>query len=330
MSVPSRVAGSRRRMLLVVVAGSLIVTAILGVAFFSSESGRDGGDCKVVGCTSTIPLENVFPGINTSVAIAADGDTAFIVSNQSLSHDTKFSLNVYSLAQRREIARRVLALPAPAYSLAVSPQGDLAAIVLDYMANQPIRLIRVADGTQVGTIPDPISIQLRFSSDGRVLFTGFTERHAWRVPEGTPWDGTVPPGGFDTDIDDDIAKVTTWSGDVTVTWHRRNDKLSVMRAAGSPAQVIADLAHDPAFAAWRSKRVRLKLSPDEATVAVVWPDELGSRISLWRLADGAHLRTVTVSGRVDSQIAIAPGSRRFVVVRNFSLTRSELTAFDLP
>ncbi|TWT02013.1 hypothetical protein [Reyranella sp. CPCC 100927] len=312
------------------IAASLIVAAIVGAIFFSFGTGSgSGSDCKATGCTATIPLVNVFPGLDTSLAVAADGDTVLVVSNRSVSLDVKYSLNVYSLAQQREIARRILDLPAPAHRLAVSPQGDWAAIVLDYMANQPIHLIRVADGTRVSLIPDPISPLLRFSADGRVLFTGFTKRHAWQVPEGTPWNGAVPSAELNLDHDDDIVMATTWSGAVTATWHKKNFKLSVMRAGG-PAQVIADLAGDPAFAAWRSRRVQLVISPDEATLAAVWLDDSNSRISLWRLADGTHLRTVTVSGRVGRQIAVAPGSRRFAVLRNFSVTRSELTAFDLP
>ncbi len=320
---------SRRRMVVMAIAASLIVAAIVGAILLFGSSSGSGSDCKATGCTATIPLEKVFPGLDTSLAVAAGGDTVLVVSNRSVSLDVKYSLNVYSLAQQREIARRVLDLPAPAHRLAVSPQGDLAAIVLDYMANQPIHLIRVTDGTRVSLIPDPISPLLRFSADGRVLFTGFTKRHAWQVPEGTPWRGAVPSDELNLDHDDDIVLATTWSGAVTATWNKKTFKLSVMRAGG-PAQVIADLAGDPASAAWRSKRVQLVLSPDEATLAAVWSDDSNSRISLWRLADGAHLRTVTVSGRVGRQIAVAPGSRRFVVLRSFSVTRSELTAFDLP
>lgn len=63
---------------------------------------------------------------------------------------------------------------------------------------------------------------------------------------------------------------------------KATDCTATIMRAGGPAQVIADFAGDPAFAALRR------------------------------------------------QIAIAPGSRRFAVLRSFSVARSELTAFDLP
>lgn len=276
------------------------------------------------GCTAAIPIAKLDAGIGPSLALLPDGDTALVVGSQHLVETWGPALVSVSLSQGREITRRPLDIAgnAPSWFMIAAPKGDLiVATGLDMMQRR-LKLFRVADAAEIGTIP-AAWWGARFSPDGRMLVTGFgDDRQGWQIPEGKPWTGSLP---WIRPVHASSQSVLTSTGDAAVLF--KAGRLSVEQ--GGIGRELVDYSNQPVRG---FNPQTMAVSPDDTMVAMIWSDyvdQAKSQIDVRRLSDGADIGSLTIPGRVINQIAWTPDSRSIAVVRQDE-DGPEIDVFALP
>jgi hypothetical protein len=194
-----------RRRRLVGVALVVLISGIGGAAWtqLARKIGFDEPSCSSAvhapqrgGCIASLPIQDIAVMISSTVSLSPNGDT-LLVGGRPRSDTTKVILAGFNVAERRETWRTALDDIGPDVRVAVSANGDKAAV---WGEASGIRVMDLPSGTRIMDVPRealyPVYFDVSFSQNGdAILAGGAAERKSFRLAAAGSESSPAP--GFD-------------------------------------------------------------------------------------------------------------------------------------
>jgi hypothetical protein len=194
-----------RRRILVGVALVALIGGIGGAAWIqlARNIGFDEPSCSSAvhapqrgGCIASVPIQDIAVMITATVGLSPNGDT-LLLGGRPRSDTTKVILAGFNVAERRETWRTALDGIGPDVRVAVSANGNKAAV---WGEASGVRVLDLPGGTPIIDVPRealyPVFFDVSFSRNGDAILAGTAaERRSFRLAEAASDPSPAP--GFD-------------------------------------------------------------------------------------------------------------------------------------
>jgi hypothetical protein len=336
----------RRRLLvgvaLVVLIGGLGAAAWIQLA---RNIGFDEPSCSSAvhapqrgGCIASLPIQDIAVMITATVSLSPNGDT-LLLGGRPRSDTTKVILAGFNVAERRETWRTALDGIGPDVRVAVSANGDKAAV---WGEASGVRVVDLPGGTPIIDVPretlHAVFFDVSFSQNGDAILAGTAaERRSYRLAEAASEPSPAP--GFDLA---DTCRPRGQVGQSNVGSVRSRDGKAVVLLptvlAGAPVRIGASARSEELSGAicgtssvsvlvgptgWSDvSAVFASFSPRNDRLAVVYagkvPDgEWRTLIDVWDAGKSMErLASFPIRGRVGYRIGWSHDAHRLAAIRS--------------